>query len=218
MDVYAIVGGGGFGREVAPVAQEMLMRQGKHEAQLCFLVEGAESGQHINGIPVLNEQEFFALEATQRLFNIAIADSKVRQRIAESLIGQGAKPFSIIAQQSALLAENEIAEGALLCPYSTVTSNARIGKFFHSNIYSYVAHDCIIGDYVTFAPRVSCNGNVIVEDHAYIGTGAVIRQGSKDKPLTIGTGAIIGMGAVVTKDVPPHALVVGNPARPMEKK
>ena len=75
----------------------------------------------------------------------------------------------------------------------------------------------LIGDYVTFAPRVSCNGNVVVEDYAYIGTGAVLKQGSKSKPLVIGKGATVGMGAVVTKDVPPNTVVVGNPAKPMFK-
>lgn len=48
-----------------------------------------------------------------------------------------------------------------------------IGRSFHANIYSYVAHDCIIGDYVTFAPSVKCTGNVVIEDCVYIGTGAM---------------------------------------------
>ncbi len=42
----------------------------------------------------------------------------------------------------------------------------------------------------------------ILNDHAYIGTGAVIKQGTPDKPLMIGKGAVVGMGAVVTKSVP----------------
>ena len=73
----------------------------------------------------------------------------------------------------------DIGEGSLLCPFTCLTSNIKIGKFFHANIYSYVAHDCIIGDYVTFAPGVKCNGNIHIEDHAYIGTGAVIKQGTQ---------------------------------------
>ncbi|POC04420.1 acetyltransferase, partial [Vibrio vulnificus] len=100
-----------------------------------------------------------------------------------------------------ILDANEIGEGAILCPFTMITSNAKIGKGFHANIYSYVAHDCVIGDYVTFAPNVMCNGNVHVHDHAYIGTGAVIKQGTPNKPLIIGEGAVVGMGAVVTKSV-----------------
>ena len=74
----------------------------------------------------------------------------------------------------------------------TLTSDIKIGQHFHANIYSYVAHDCVIGDYVTFAPNVKCNGNIIIEDHAYIGTGAVLKQGTPDNPLVISSGAVVG--------------------------
>ena len=51
-----------------------------------------------------------------------------------------------------------------------------------------------------------------------IGAGAMIKQGTPDQPLVIGVGAIVGMGAVVTKSVPAGATVVGNPARIVTKK
>ncbi|RYZ85331.1 MAG: hypothetical protein EOO68_30390 [Moraxellaceae bacterium] len=108
-----------------------------------------------------------------------------------------------------------IAEGSILCPFVCLTSNIKIGKFFHANIYSYVAHDCVIGDFVTFAPGVKCNGNIIIEDHAYIGTGAIIKQGTPEQPIVIGKGAVVGMGAVVTKSVAAGVTVVGNPAKPL---
>lgn len=63
-----------------------------------------------------------------------------------------------------------------------------------------------------------CNGNIHIEDHAYIGTGAILKQGSPDKPLVFGKAAIVGMKAIVTKDVAPNAVVVGNPAKPLVKK
>ena len=111
----------------------------------------------------------------------------------------------------------ETAAGAALSPFVTIGSNVKIGQCFHANLYSYVEHDCIIGDYVTFAPGVKCNGNIHIQDHAYIGAGAIIKQGTPDQPLIIGTGAIVGMGAVVTKSVPAGVTVVGNPARILQR-
>ena len=95
---------------------------------------------------------------------------------------------------------------------------ARIGRHFHSNVFSFVGHESVLGDYVTFGPRATCNGNVHIGDHAYIGANAVIRQGTHDKALKIGRGAFVGMGAVVTSDVPDGAVVVGNPARQLEHR
>jgi acetyltransferase-like isoleucine patch superfamily enzyme len=127
------------------------------------------------------------------------------------------KPFAITSINSVVLDGNTIGDGVILCPFTTITSNAKIGKFFHANIYSYVAHDCVIGDFVTFAPGVKCNGNVTIEDHAYIGTGAIIKQGTPERPIVIGEGAVVGMGAVITKSVPAGAVMVGNPAKPLRK-
>ncbi len=73
-------------------------------------------------------------------------------------------------------------------------------------------------NFVTFAPSVHCNGKVVVEDHAYIGTGVVIKQGTDDRPIIIGEGSIVGMGAVVTKSVQPFTTVIGNPAVELRKK
>lgn len=217
MQLYGIVGAGGFGREVMPVALEMLktIHQGAN-FEIVFVVEYGDT-HPVNGHSVMTAEEFLA-SSKEKFFNIAIADHQARERIANMCIVAGAIPFSISAANHICLSANEIGEGALLCPFTTITSNAKIGKFFHANIYSYVAHDCQIGDFVTFAPRVHCNGSVIIEDYAYIGTGAIIKQGSEAKPIVIGRGAVVGMGAVVTKSVPPYTTVIGNPAVPMIKK
>ena len=56
---------------------------------------------------------------------------------------------------------------------------------------------------------VSCiRKSVLIEDDVFIGARAVILKG-----VTVGRGAVIGACAVVTKDVPPYSIVVGNPAR-----
>lgn len=213
-------GAGGFARETMPIAKQCLSSfiQSKDGYILdVYFVETLPSTAEVNGYPVISEDEFFAIECETRYFNIAIANSKTRETLATRMCERGAEPMSIQASHALTYERNMIDKGALICAFSTITSNVKIGKFFHSNIYSYVAHDCIIGDFVTFAPSVHCNGNVHIHDHAYIGTGAIIRQGSLDKPIVIGEGAVVGMGAVVTKDVQPYTTVVGNPAKPLIK-
>lgn len=212
---FGLVGAGGFAREVMPIVKNKILNlvQGRDMSTCAvYFIESDPQQKTINGMPLLSMQEFFQLQCTERYFNVAIGDSKVRNRLATEMMLQGAKPMTIFAPQSIIYDANSIDEGAILCANTMITSNVRIGKFFHLNIYSYVAHDCIIGDYVTLAPNVNCNGNIHINDHAYIGSGAILKQGSSSKPLVIGEGAIVGMGAVVTKDVDPFTTVVGNPA------
>lgn len=212
--LFGLYGAGGFGREVMPFTSNLLSSIAEINYRL-FFVENQPKKSQTNGFNIISEENFFRLECTQRLFNIAIGDSKARQRLSEHCIERGALPLQLKSPHSIVYESNEIGEGAILCANTMITSNAKIGKFFHLNIYSYVAHDCVIGDYVTFAPNVHCNGNVHIHNHAYIGTNVVIKQGTATNPIIIGEGAIVGMGAVVTKDVPPFTTVVGNPAKPL---
>jgi sugar O-acyltransferase (sialic acid O-acetyltransferase NeuD family) len=218
MKLFAIVGVGGFGREVMPLAVTMLQTTLLDLHYQLVFVDKKTDVREVNGHAVMSFEEFHAHAATEKYFNIAVASYEARLSIANEMLDACAQPFSIIAVNSFQLSHNIISEGVILCPYTTITANAKIGKFFHANIYSYVAHDCIIGDYVTFAPNVHCNGSVIIEDFVYAGTGVIIKQGTPDKPIIIGKGAVLGMGAVVTKSVAPFEVVVGNPARPLAKK
>ena len=221
MNLYGIIGAGGFGREVMPLAQHwMRIWHGEDGANLVFVVEDKYpiEQKEVNGHRVMSMTEFFKTPAAQRRFNIAIGNSKVRERIAASISLDVATPFSIVAPGHVSLVGNQVGEGSILCGFTHITANAEIGRYFHANIYSYVAHDCVIGDFVTFAPSVKCNGNVVINDHVYIGTGAIIKQGEPGRPVVIGKGAVVGMGAVVTKSIAPGVTVIGNPARPMAQR
>ncbi|MDA8613480.1 acetyltransferase [Gammaproteobacteria bacterium] len=216
--LFGIYGASGFGREVMPILNENKHKfsNTNQDCELCF-IESDPVAENLNGYPVISEKKFFSIDSKKKFFNIAISNSKIREALSKVMLSKGAKAISLISKNALVYDSNEIGEGAIVCANTIITSNAIIGAFFHSNIYSYVAHDCIIGDYVTFAPNVHCNGNVHIHDHAYIGTGAILKQGTQSKPLIIGKGAIVGMGAVVTKDVEPYSTVIGSPAKPMKK-
>lgn len=200
----AIYGPGGFGRELVQSALEAVGPSG----QVVFVSDDlAEVGRTVCGLPVIGPDELDCSAV------IAVGDPTVRRRIADR-VGAG----ELAAPTHRRGPDVVVGEGAVFCDFTVVTASATIGRHFQCNIYSYVAHDCVIGDFVTFAPKVCCNGNVHIEDDVYVGTGAILRQGAAGKPLRIGKGAVIGMGAVVTKDVPPGVTVIGNPAKPMEPR
>jgi sugar O-acyltransferase (sialic acid O-acetyltransferase NeuD family) len=205
MGRLAIFGCGGFGREVLEPARRYASGIGWSEV---VFVSDVPS-ELVLGTAVISPDE---LTPDDQLV-IAVGSPGDRRAVAERL--QRIPSGKIIAPSALVGPGCEIGDGAILCDNTIVTASAVIGKHFHSNIFSYVAHDCVIGDFVTFAPRVSCNGRVHVHDGAYIGTGAVLREGKPNEPLVIGVGAVVGAGAVVLNDVAPGTTVVGMPARPL---
>jgi sugar O-acyltransferase (sialic acid O-acetyltransferase NeuD family) len=206
LDVY-VVGTSGFASEVS----EYIVSSDKFRIKGYFGKSESEYEKYNFEAPYLGNEHDFTFEHGSNVI-VAIANGAIREKVTGWLADEGCvfpnffSPFSFVGKQAS------INLGAILCPFVTITSNAKIGKNFQANIYSYVAHDCVIGDNVTFAPGVKCNGNVVIGDNVYIGTNAVIFQGKSDNPLVIGEGAVIAAGSVVTKSVPAGMTVFGNPA------
>lgn len=216
--IYAVYGASGCGRSLMPIARDQAIKENNiNPYDIYFIDEKFKSMQIINGHRSINYTEFLKLPAEKKYILIAIANSTIRATLYQKIQSDNINLWSVFSSKSMIMDSVEVDKCSAISPFVTLGSNVRIGKCFHANLYSYVEHDCIIGDFVTFAPAVKCNGNVHIEDHAYIGAGAIIKQGTPDKPLIIGKGAIIGMGAVVTKSIPTGVTVVGNPARPLIK-
>ncbi len=215
MKQVAVFGAGGCGRGVMPLLRHQLASLDSFH-ELVFVDDDPKSHSS-NGHSVLTYSQWLQRPADGRYVTIAVANGAIRERLVSRCADDGAQFVEVRASNVIQLDNVSVGEGAVLCPFVTLSSNVRIGRHFHANLYSYVEHDCLIGDFVTFAPAVKCNGNVVIEDYVYVGAGAIIKQGIQGSPLVIGRGAIVGMGAVVTKDVSPGVTVVGNPARPLRR-
>ena len=215
--IFGVYGASGCGRGIMPLARQQLARQGRAADRLVFIDDNATAAE-INGHPIVSFEKFRAMShGVSSNVALAIANSQARAKLYDRCLANGIAIWNIRAENTILMDNVDIGPGALLSPFVTLTSNIKIGVCFHANLYSYIEHDCVIGDFVTFAPAVKCNGNIHIEDHAYVGTGAILRQGKTGAPLVIGRGAVVGMGAVVTKDVPAGTIVAGNPACPLTK-
>lgn len=128
-----------------------------------------------------------------------------------------------------------IGDGSRIGTFVEIQRDARIGRRCKVSSHTFVCEgvtiedECFIGHHVVFVndrypaavnPDGSLQGSSdweVVETRvgrrASIGSGAVILCG-----VTIGEGALVGAGSVVTKDVPPHTIVAGNPARVLRRK
>jgi len=207
--IYGIYSSGGFAREIKRSLVET-----KAVDEVLFIDDDESAwGTRVNGCDVISWTDLLAKPDTNVC--IALADPRTRRKVAHRCSDAGLSFFSIQAQTSIVGENVEIGPGSILAEYSMITADAKIGRHFHANIFAYVAHDCIVGDFVTLSPRVSLNGRIVVEDDVYVGSDATFLPGQPDRLLTIGRGAVIGAGAVVTKDVAPGVTVVGAPARPV---
>jgi len=106
-----------------------------------------------------------------------------------------------------------IGEGGVLFPFCYVGARAKIGFRFFALSGTIINHDDVIGDYVVSASSVTLAGNVVVGDYSYLGQGCAVRQFIK-----LGRNCLIGMSAVVVKDVEENAVMAGNPARKMRDR
>lgn len=208
-----MIGTGGFASEVT----EYILDSGEYRIKGYFDIQKDDYKKYNYKAPFLGNERDYNLSGRDSVV-IAISDCTIRYQIYSTLRNREVKIPSIFHKSAFVSEMSFIGEGSLICPFVSITSNVKIGKNFQANIYSYVAHDCIIGNNVTFAPSVKCNGNVIIEDDVYVGTGAIIHQGKPGKPLKIGRGAKIAAGSVITKSIEAEKTVFGNPAIELTKE
>jgi UDP-2-acetamido-3-amino-2,3-dideoxy-glucuronate N-acetyltransferase len=138
------------------------------------------------------------------------------------------------------VAESQIGQGTRIWQFVVVLKGAKIGKDCNICAQTLIESDVVMGDRVTVKSGVQIWDGSVIGDDVFIGPNATFSNDlyprSKQYPtrfngvkihngasiganatllpgITIGEKAMVGAGAVVTKDVPDRAVVVGNPAR-----
>lgn len=118
-----------------------------------------------------------------------------------TIVGAAGSPH--LVHPSAMLAD-----GVIVTSEAFVGPGASIGR--GSIVLSgLVAHDVVVGEFCTLGTGSNVLGHVHIGKDVWIGAGVTISNGTSDRPLTIGDGAVIGVGAVVDRDVAPGEVLTG---------
>ena len=202
-----VVGGGGFAKEVIWLAEDCGYK-------VVGVLDDDQSmrGKKVLGIDVLGSVSQWHKYA-QYEFVLAIGSPKTRHLVFNKMIVGGQVNFTTLIHPNVIISNHvTIGAGCIICAGCILTVDIKLGQHCILNLNSTVGHDSIFGDFVTIAPIVAISGNVNLGDYTEIGTGSSIRQGVK-----VHKGAMLGMGGVLTKDIPENAIFVGNPARELKK-
>jgi len=124
----------------------------------------------------------------------------------------GVRIGNLVHPSASVCVSATIGKGTQILAQAVVSSDVVIGESCIINHCASVDHECILGNGVHLAPRATLCGCVHVGDRVFVGAGATIIP-----RINIGAGAIIGAGAVVIRDVAENSVMVGNPARFLQK-
>lgn len=216
MKQIAIYGAGGFAREVAWLVESCNMSESLYEV-VCFIDDNeANQGMQLNGIPVLSLNVAYQSYPQARVVG-GIGSPKTRQLTMEKAAAIGFGFETIIHPRAEYSRFVEFGVGSVVCAGNIFTTNIEVGKQVQVNLDCTIGHDVVMGDYTTLAPGVHVSGWVHFGKRVYVGTGAVIINGTRDNPLTLGDDAVVGAAACVVKSVPAATTVVGVPAKPLSR-
>lgn len=210
IEELVIWGAGGFGREVAWLAEAITSSR---SVVKCFINDDQTAqGTVVNDIPVASLDAAASL-SSGRAMAVAVGSPAVRERLVMRAADAGWHFPALLHPRIELSRWVSMGDGLIICAGCILTTNIQLGNHVHINLDCTIGHDVVLEDYVTLAPGVHVSGRVHIQRRAYIGTGATIINGSGEQPLVIGADAVVGAGACVTRPVPEGATVVGVPAR-----
>ncbi|MCL1077689.1 acetyltransferase [Parashewanella spongiae] len=207
MNSCAILGASGHGKVIAEIAELNGYKK------VDFFDDTWPELKTVHHWLVLgNSERLLALVSQYDIVVIAIGDNTIRLKKQIEFQAKGAN-FSVLKHPSAIVSRySELDVGTVVMANAVINSFASIGVASIVNTSATVDHDCKLGNGVHISPGVNLAGGVTVGELSWIGLGAQVKQ-----LINIGDQVIVGAGSTVVNDISNNQIVIGTPAKPLDK-
>lgn len=205
-DLY-IIGAGGFGKEVAWLAERI--NEVKTQWDIKGFIDDDSSLWHtiIDDYEVLGGVSY--LENVNGAYVVcAVGSAKTRKVIIEKIKGYDINYATLIDPSVIMSKRVTVGEGTIICAGTIITVDITIGNNVIINLDCTLGHDDIIHDYVTMYPSVNVSGCCEIGECVELGTGMQLIQG-----LSVAPGTILGASACAVRNIDESGVYVGAPAK-----
>ncbi len=207
--ILGIYGASGLGTEYQDLA-EVNNGYGRRWDGFVFIDDDPEKiGTTLVELPVMSFEQAIEKYGKDGIeFILAIGEPAVKDVVFKKVCDAGCEVTNIIHHELRVTRGFKHGKGLVVHARSSMPPNSNYGNNVLIQGQAIMGHNLVLGDNVVISSLAFVGGDVTIGRNTYIAPHSCIRNG-----LHIGENAIVGMGAVVTKDVPDNAVVVGNPAK-----
>jgi sugar O-acyltransferase (sialic acid O-acetyltransferase NeuD family) len=169
-----------------------------------------DSGLSVGNAPVITFERWRTDFADVPVF-VTVADPAARRKLVQRLVAAGGRFISFYRLLPPTARNVVVGDDTFVVAHASVGAGTVVGNHVHVMLLACVDGACTIGDYTTICPQSTVWGPWIIEEGVFIGAGARVVN-ETDTTMTLGAGAVIAAGAVVTRNVGRGERLYGNPA------
>ena len=197
-----------------PVCIDLALSLGYEIVGLYHYTEG-RTGEKDHGYKILGTfDDLFQEDLHGKNFLLTMGDGRIRAELQQRILAAGGEVPTLIHPSAVISHFAKIhPQGVYISPFTYVQADSEIetGSVLLSHVN--ISHNTHIGQYCFVAGGSHIGAYTDMKDYVFVGQGVL---SISDKVKTIGEGAYIGAGSLLTHDVPAGVKVMGRPAKPIE--